>query len=922
MSHTVTGFKGLWTSPVDGDTDPGHLVVADNIAFYRPGMLEPRRGFEALGADLANTWNRAVVFEGSLIAHHGTASISRWTGSAWSAYSGTFTPPSGQKVRFWESAGSLFVNTTEGVYELDDATTGAWRLTGSPPALQGTATLRRTTSESGGFTSADGQWAYRLVWAYKNLNDRLQLGAPSGRFLLTVPANVTATTGNIAKLNGSTTVTVTNTTHGFATGEYVDVTLGGAETYFAAGRFQVTVVSSTSFTYSDATNNGSGITQNPGADITYGFSSRNASITAPIPSSVTTSYFVQLYRSVKSASASTEPNDALALVYERNPTNVEVTAGSMTIADVTPDEIRGAELYTSVGTVLDAKYRPPACADAVEFQGSVFCGSTYQTHALELQILGVGGTYGIQSGETIFFSDSPSDLSANTWSFTVTSGATESATVFQLYTTGSAAQNIANTARSMVRVINARASNTKLYAEYVSSDIEAPGKIRLYGRSPSVTQFAAFVDGPAESTTANAFAPVLTQVNYITGAGISRAGSTVTVDTTYNHGYVVGQEIQLLESSNTSHFPNGTKTVASVVDPNTFTYTEAGSAVAAEANTGYFLDRVTQTVKSTNTTRTNGLMWSPPGEPWAFPLVNLALVGTGTVKRVLPGRDRLFLLTTKGAYQLTGSWPNFSITEYDTTLNLVAYDLAAAQGGRVYGLFDAGFLELGDSARVADYAINKDIRELMASASSAVATYGFAVPYESENFILFFMPDSSDDTASQQAYVLRTDTGDWTRWPISNVMTGVVSPADDKVYLGLSNGKTWKERKARTRSDQQDPSGSFNVIAESIAQDAGKPGEQKVWGQAGVFTFRNAEFTTMGLAFRTDLSPDLSTVMTLAPPGSTYSTETKPIDFWVPKSWMRGSRISWRLTHGTASERFAIQSLDLDYRVCRPVSTR
>lgn len=921
MALNVEEIRGLWTSPADGDTAKGHLAVADNVAFYRPGLAEPRRGFEALSADLATTWNRSAVFEDTLIAHHGTSSISRWTGSAWSAYSGTFTPPTGVKVRFWESQGSLFVSTTEGVYELDDPA-GTWRRTGSPAALQGSVALRRSTNETG-FASAAGQWAYRLVWGYKNANDRLQLGAPSGRFLLTNPAAVTATNTNISKANGSTTVTVASTTHGFVTGEYVDVTLSGVETYFAAGRFQVTVVSATSFTYSDAVNNGSGATQTATNNIEYGFSSRNATITAAIPSGITAQHFLQVYRSVKSATANTEPNDALALVYERSPTNLEITAGSMTVTDISPDELRGAELYTSLGTILDAKHQPPSCVDAAEYGGSVFCGATASLHSMDLQLIAVGSPHGMVAGDVVRFVSDPNNISSATWSVFVTGQATENLSlgIFRLYTSGTAAQNIAETAKSIVRAINSKTTNTRVYAEYLSSDIEAPGRFRVYARSLAEEKFACIgVAAGAGVMFGDTFAPALPTAAEINT--LERAWSTVTATVHVPHEFAVGQTIELVESSDTGTFPNGIKTVATVPTSMSFTYTETGPAAGAVGNSGRYLDAPASDLTSLNTSRPNGLMWSQPGEPWAFRLIDLQTVGTGTLLRLIPSRDRLFVLTTKGAYQVTGTYPNWSITEYDRTLNLVAYDMAVAQGDRVYGLFEAGFMELLESARVADFAINKDIRDLMASSISAINTYGFAVPYESENMVLFFMPDSSDDTASQQVYVLRTDTGDWTRWPIADTKTAIVSPDDDKLYIGKSSGATWKERKARTTADQADPGNTaISVTMECIAQDAGNPGAQKVWGTPGVFTFRDAQFANMGLAFRTDLSPTLSVAYNVGPAGGATSS-SKPVDFWVAKTHMRGARWAWRLTHATLSERFALQGLRMEYYVCSPLSSR
>lgn len=220
FSMNITAIRGLWTSPNDSRAPKGSLSRADNIHFDRPGIAEPVPGFDWLlqSASVGGTINAGIVFRDSIIVHYGTASVARWTGSAWSTFSGTFNPPDANtKPTFFEAENSLFLLTSAGVYELDHPTTGTWRLTGSPAGLQGSATLRRTSNEVGNYTSANGQWAYRLVWGYTNANRRLQLGAPSGRFIVTVPANITGIAANISKPNGSAVVTVDLVTHGFVT---------------------------------------------------------------------------------------------------------------------------------------------------------------------------------------------------------------------------------------------------------------------------------------------------------------------------------------------------------------------------------------------------------------------------------------------------------------------------------------------------------------------------------------------------------------------------------------------------------------------------------------------------------------------------------------------------------------------------------
>lgn len=811
-------ISGLWTNPNDFDAPQGSTEVLDNMTFDRPNEAEPRRGFGLLEvtSTLTGPIDQGTTFRGFTIVHHNTTKISRWTGTAWSTYSGTFSAPddvAGRRVHFEQMAGSLFVTTSAGVYELDDPE-GEWRLTGAPKALDGTATLRRTVNETG-FATSGGQWAYRFEWAYKNANGRLQIGPPSGRVLVQNPADVEATAANISKPNASTTVTVVNTTHGFATGEYVDVTLTGAETYFAAGTFQVTVVSPTSFTYSDGVNNGSGVTQNPGNNIAYGFTNgRAVSLAVPIPDGITVDYSLLVFRSAKSAGATSEPSDQLAQVYERSPTNLEITAKAMTVVDLCPDAFRGALLDTSAETVLAAKYRPPMCADIAQFHGCAFCAATTWIHQLPVQLIAVGGSTGVQVGDALAFYSNPASTTAATILFTITAATSENTATgqFKVYTDGTASQNIANTAKSIIRVVNERAANTTIYGAYESADLDAPGKITFYGRGPEVDQFVLEVHPPSSLITAGAFIPVLAQLVGITD--MTRVGTTVTVNTTNpNNGFASGQQVQLLLTTDATNFPNGVKTIT-VVDPNTFTYTEAGPAVGPLGNGGFFSSQPLLDTASTQIARTDRLAFSLPDQPWSVPLPNeLFIEGNPAESRTYPviqravaTRDRLYVLADSGLFQVTGFYPDFVVTTLQTPLRLLAAETPVSTGtpGRVYGLTDQGEVGVMTSASVVSTPIQDRFQALQSTTGDALGAYSFGVAYPSDYKVLVFTPTASTDTASAQAYVFHLRDGHWARWSIP-ATAGWVDPDSDLLYLGQADGSVWVEKKSRFLGDYSDP---------------------------------------------------------------------------------------------------------------------
>lgn len=901
-----TKIAGLWTNPNDTRAPEGALADATNVAFYRPGMAGPRRGYTQQNAAALGAVNALAYFSGYLVAHHGASALSRSSddGATWTAYSGTYSPPDAStKVRFWQAEGSLFVLTSAGVYELDSPT-GTWRLTGVPRALDGTATLDRTSSTSG-WATPDGQWAYRDVWGYKNGNDRIQFGAVSGRVLVANPANISATPVQISKAAGSSTITVTGPTHGFATGEYVDVS-GADGVAFANGVFQMTVTNTTTFTYSDAVNNGGGAPINPAGlgSFSFGFAARNVSRRINIPSGVTTDYFVQVSRSAKSASASSEPSDDLGLVYEAVPTNVDITAGYMTITDETPDSIRGATLYTSTQGMLASRDRPPLARDAATWRGSALYADVKGPQSLLLRFLSVSGLVAGQStfvfaGPTI--NDDPVEVLAET---------AESSPYgeFQIHTTGTVAQNIANTARSFVRMFNAKANfvSAPVRAFYMSGEADAPGQVLIQRTTPG----AAAIQVWAYAVPATDFSPTIRNTSM--PASVTRVGSTVTATTTVAHGWATGQQVSL--SPSTAAFPSGTKTIASTPTGTTFTYTEAGAAVTEPLK--YFEDLLGDRLTSSADDFANGLMWSPPDEPWAVPTANIAFVGDSgtTIERIVPTRDKLLIFTDRGLWHLWGDYPNFFISELDSTVNLAARETAVANGGKVLAFTNQGLVEVLESARILSVPMEDTLRSLLANHSSNVALRAFALSSESDHAYLLWLPDDSSDAYASQAFPLWMGSGEAFSGPWNiNATCGLVHPTQDRIYLGTSTGYVWKERKAYAAADHADPSGAFSVTIEPVQQMPAGPGASALVDLAAL-DFKEANFSTASLYFATDLSPTLSDAISIGPPQGATTGATELV-CPVPQAQQRGTRWRMKLVWSVNGVRFALQGWTLRARL-------
>lgn len=127
-------IRGLYTSDNDFSAVPeGALLTANNIVIDRESVAEPRRGFNRLSAGFSNTSHRAAqlwFYQEKLFAHTSADGIQYWTGSAWTAISGTYTRPTGAvRLRVAEANENLYLTTSAGIYKQD--------LYSSTPALSG-----------------------------------------------------------------------------------------------------------------------------------------------------------------------------------------------------------------------------------------------------------------------------------------------------------------------------------------------------------------------------------------------------------------------------------------------------------------------------------------------------------------------------------------------------------------------------------------------------------------------------------------------------------------------------------------------------------------------------------------------------------------------------------------------------------------
>lgn len=213
--------------------------------------------------------------------------------------------------------------------------------------------------------------------------------------------------------------------------------------------------------------NTSGTTQNVDVDIS-------------LPAGLTTQYFVQLYRTPNTGSATITPGNNFQLAMEYQLTAPDIAAGSVTISDMVPDSLLGAFLYTDDGQPNNLPNdQPPLAQDIATFNGMTFYSAFSTRQTLDITLDSVGAPNGIQIGDTISITDVDT---VTTRTYTGAAANNFAAQQFKVDTAGTIAQNIDNTARNLVRAMNRDTGNTFFYAYYVTTLTSLPGQIVLQAR--------------------------------------------------------------------------------------------------------------------------------------------------------------------------------------------------------------------------------------------------------------------------------------------------------------------------------------------------------------------------------------------------------------------------------------------------------
>lgn len=641
---------------------------------------------------------------------------------------------------------------------------------------------------------------------------------------------------------------------------------------------------------------------------------RDVELSTPIPDGILLDvHFLQVYRTVREVTSPADPGEDFAQVAEVFPTADDIAAGTITVTDIS-SFANGEAAYFSQNTgggVLDSKNQPPLLTDAVMFKGYMFGVVQAYQQSLSLTLLAVGGGTALSSGMGLRFYDG---ITTEDY----TAGVAESfPNVFQVSSGGTAAQNIEDTARSLVRAINSR-SGGLLYATYASSDGDLPGKIIITSR---------VVGGPriqAEAiVNAAPWTPRMRLRREPTSA-VQRSAGVVTV--TYGlfpHGVTVGDTIELvdyLDPADEALFPRGIKTVTQTLSLFEFRYAEAGAN--ASAADGLIFTSTTEPVYFTQEATGGSWAHSAFEEPDAWPPRFQWNIGgaNAVLYRIIGQGEALLFWTSAGLYRLTGTdETDFALRPVDDTVRLAGKNTVVALGNKAYALTDQGVVA------VSDLGVEKVSEEIdaallpfysgSASAREATEAAGFGIASESENEYILFLPSESGDVGdpATQAYVYNAQTGAWVRWtflfPAASGETGFVNaglvPPEGRLYLA-SGDRLSRERKDRNLADYEEPDGSgVPVDIAYQVQTAKNPGVSKAWVEA-TFLLEPQQPASVGLYFSTEVD-------TTEEGGTVPTRNNLSVRTYIPRNKARSTRLTAGITHSTAGERLSLLGLSVIY---------
>jgi len=466
---------------------PGSLEVAENVVLDYPSVAQSRRGFQKY-LESANSVTQMTEFSGVIHAVSNNL-LYRDNAGALSAYSGDVTPPSGTRNRFSEANKALYFTTTQGVKKIF-AVGGTIGLAGVEKGMDGfvVSAVDRTFVD-GDVNTTDSK--ITIAGSYYSTGIKTRFTTTG-----TLPTGLSTGTDYWMRREGTDSFSLYSSLDtaqtGGATGKIVISSASGGGTHTVAIQAQEfleatkQVAYRSVFGYRDSNEylfrgspSGRALAKNSGS------ATAPVTVEFPIPPSIVAGNFIQIYRTVQSA---TSPNDELFLVTEITITSAMVSDKKVVFADTLNDVLLGEALYTNASQqgILNSNDEPPFAQDITTYKGMMLYANTRLKQTIYTQLVAVPSV--------------DKTITIGTETYTAKTAEDFSSKYFKVFTSGTRSENIQNTTISLVRAINS--ASTSYTASYLSVG-DPEGSMVIQARTLIITAFV------MDSTSKDSFSPVI-----------------------------------------------------------------------------------------------------------------------------------------------------------------------------------------------------------------------------------------------------------------------------------------------------------------------------------------------------------------------------------------------------------------------------
>jgi len=854
---------GLHTFNNDLDAVPaGALLKAENTIIDRDSIIESRRGFKQYATISILSTDRAkqlLIYKDRILTHYSDKLAFDNGSGIFTDFSGNYSElEPGLRIKGLEANGNFYFTTIAGIKKI--SATSASQFTSAANYIKDAGAVKALDVEAiinysiPGFFSPEAKVAYRIVWGYKDQNENVLLGVPSSR---TVVVNTSTTSSAVVDLSFPIPEEITSNNLEYFYQVYrtavkelgvapsLDDIDPGDEMYLVLEDFPTTneltvtrMISVQDITPEDFRASGALLYTN----LNSGEGINRSNEVPPIAKDI-----ALFSDSVFFANTKTSQTLSLSLL---SVSQLITSVSKFTITNGTT-----SNTYTFVGIPEITEFTFDTQANTTD--GSYFLinaasnirkyfvwfnktGTTPQPTGLDtidrlpIEVDISGATTNIDVAQLVLTAiDAVTDFSATRLGAVVTvlntnngeaddaiNGTIPVSGVFAINVTQQGdgedlslnhvllsgaptpAQQIDETARSLVKVINQNVAEDT-YAFYLSGPDDLPGLMSLESRNIDDPIFYLGVNSTATGSQFNPILPVTQTGTVAIGTG------TVTI-TAASHGYSNGASVVIYNSTSTPTI-NNTYTISNVT-LNTF---DISATVTISGNVDIL---ITTDVSSENEVRPNRLYFSKFQQPEAVPALSYIDVGPKdqAILRIVALRDSLFIFKEDGIYRLTGvQEPTWSVSLFDNSVVLLAPDTCSVLNNQIYCLTTQGIARITDTGvGVISRPIEDKIQKVIVQ-NTNYKTISFGVSYETDRAYFIFLPSSSSDTEPSYALRFNTFTNTWTEWDRSNV-SGIVNPADDKLYLGATSPIIEQERKQLSRKDYADYEFILSVGANSV----------------------------------------------------------------------------------------------------------